>query len=115
LKRVAPVAGPDGNLFGHLGSAPWFLVETMERKSMKIVREYVENPYADEERKKGYHVGRWLLTLKPDELCLPLDASLDGTAVALLREAGVEIKTVKEKKISPIMAVPMASEPDEIG
>ncbi|MCK5194141.1 MAG: cation transporter, partial [Desulfobulbaceae bacterium] len=71
LKRVAPVTRPDGDLYGHLGSAPWFLVEIIDRKSMKVVREYVENPYVGEERKKGFLVGRWLLSLKPDELCLP--------------------------------------------
>ncbi|MBC8316807.1 MAG: cation diffusion facilitator family transporter [Desulfobulbaceae bacterium] len=113
LKRIAPVVKPDGDLFGHLGSAPWFLVETLDRNSMKAVREYVENPFVKEERKKGFLVGRWLLSMKPDELCLPDDASLDGTAVALLKEAGVEIKTVKGNKFSAGLAVPMASVLDE--
>lgn len=113
LKRIAPVVKPDGDLFGHLGSAPWFLVETLDRNSMKAVREYAENPFVKEERKKGFLVGRWLLSMKPDELCLPDDASLDGTAVALLKEAGVEIKTVKGNKFSAGLAVPMASVLDE--
>jgi cation diffusion facilitator family transporter len=115
LKRLAPVARPNGDLYSHLGSAPWFLIETMERKTGKVVREYVENPYAGEERKKGFLVGRWLLSLKPDELCLPENASLDGTAVALLGEAGVEIEIVKGNKVSPVMAVPMAPISDEEG
>lgn len=115
LKRVAPVARPDGNLYSHLGSSPWFLVETMDRKSKKVVREYVENPYIGEERKKGFLVGRWLLSLKPDELCLPGDASLEGTAVALLKEAGVEIEIVKGNKVSSVRAVPMAPILDEAG
>lgn len=115
LKRIAPVVRPEGELSSHLGSAPWFLVETIDRNSMKAVREYVENPFIKEERKKGFLVGRWLLSLKPDELCLPGDASLDGTAVALLKEAGVEIETVKGNKFSPGLAVPMASVSDETG
>lgn len=115
LKRVAPVARPDGDLYSHLGSAPWFLVETMDRKSRKVVREYMENPYVGEERKKGFLVGRWLLSLKPDELCLPGDASQDGTAVALLKEAGVEIETVKGNKVSPVMTVPITPILDETG
>ena len=108
VKRIAPVIRPDGEMTGHIGSAPWFLIETTDQKTMKIVREYMENPYAKEERKKGFLVGRWLLSLKPDELYVPEDAHLDGTAVALLKEAGVEIERVKGKRFTPGLAVPMA-------
>lgn len=108
VKRIAPVVKPDGELTGHVGSAPWFLVETIHQKSMKVIREYMENPYVKEERKKGFLVGRWLLSLKPDELCVPEEAHLDGTAVALLKEAGVDIETVAGNKFSPGLAVPMA-------
>ncbi|OKY75901.1 MAG: cation diffusion facilitator family transporter [Desulfobulbaceae bacterium DB1] len=91
VKRVVPVTGPGGELSGHLGSAAWFLLETIDKKSGKIIREYVENPYAKEKKKKGLLVGRWLLSLKPDLLAVPESAGKDGVAVVLLREAGVEI------------------------
>lgn len=66
-KRIVPVTAPDGELAGHMGASPWFLVETIDRKAMKVAHEYVENPYAGEKRKKGFLVGRWLLDFKPDQ------------------------------------------------
>jgi len=44
----------------------------------------------DEEKKKGLLVGNWLLSLKPDEVVVP--GNHQGTATALLREAGIDIQ-----------------------
>ena len=95
VKRVVPVTAPDGDLAGHMGAAPWFLVETVDRKAMKVAQEYVENPYVGAKRKKGFLVGRWLLTFKPDQLCMAEGDAEEGTAVALLQEAGVDIEKVR--------------------
>jgi hypothetical protein len=54
-----------------------------------IKREFVENLYADREKKTGLLVGNWLLSLKPDEVVV--SDGHNGTASVLLREAGVEI------------------------
>jgi len=70
--------------------APWFHVEVIDRTSKALIhQEYVRNPNAQAERKKGFLVGRWLLDLKPDQVVL--EREKEGTAVALLREAEVEI------------------------
>jgi len=47
----------------------------------------------EEEKKKGLLVGKWLLSLKPDEVILPADHQ--GTATVILREAGVDIQVVE--------------------
>ena len=98
MRRLTPVDQPDGEgkIFPHLGSAPWFLLEKVEAASGKVLgREYLENPHRKAEKKKGFLVGSWLLLLKPDVLMVP-ETMKAGTALALLREAGVEIETVKE-------------------
>ena len=90
IRRVTPVKRPEGPLEEHLGTAPWFHVEIVDRASKEIIdQEYVRNPHAQAERKRGFLLGRWLLDLKPDQVIL--EQEKEGTAVALLREAGVEI------------------------
>ena len=81
---------PVGSLASHLAKAPWFLLETIDRTSKKIIsQEYLQNPYWQEERKRGFLVGQWLLTFKPDQIVLA--EKREGTAAALLKEAGVEL------------------------
>jgi cation diffusion facilitator family transporter len=95
IKRIIPVERPDGDVCHHFVKAPWFLVETEETKESKIIkREYVQNPYVHEKKKKGLLVGKWLLSLKPDEVQIP--EGHNGTAAMLLREAGVELRALPE-------------------
>ena len=90
LHSVMPVTGPEGKMAENIARAPWFLIEARERETGKVLkREFVENPYRREERKRGYLVGKWLLSLKPDQITVASER--EGTAIALLREAGVEI------------------------
>ncbi len=90
IRRITPVQRPEGGISQHFVRAPWFLVETMDTgKKQVIKREFVENPHADQERKRGLLVGNWLLSLKPDEVVIP--GTHQGTAIALLEEAGVDI------------------------
>lgn len=81
--------GPEGELCAqHMGSAPWFLVETRNSESRKVKkRQFIENRYKDVQRKKGLLVGRWLLKLKPDEV---VAEESESDALILLKEAGVE-------------------------
>lgn len=93
LRRLTPINRPDGegDVFPYLGKAPWFLLERVEVASNKVLgREYVENPHQNADRKRGFLVGRWLLSLKPDKVIMP-DAK-ESAVAALLREAGVEIE-----------------------
>lgn len=90
IRRITPVKRPEGPIEEHMAKAPWFSVEIVDRTSKEIIsQEYVKNPHAQAERKRGFLIGRWLLDLKPDQLVL--EKEMEGTAVALLREAGVEI------------------------
>jgi len=90
LLRLTPVQEPGGAIEAHLARAPWFLKETLDRSSQRIIgREYLENPHGQAEKKRGFLVGRWLLGLKPDQVVVAEEK--EGTAVALLREAGVEV------------------------
>jgi predicted Fe-Mo cluster-binding NifX family protein len=90
LNSVMPVTRPEGNMAENIAKAPWFLIETRERETGKVQkREFIENPYWREERKRGYLVGKWLLSLKPDQIEVASDR--EGTAIALLKEAGVEV------------------------
>lgn len=95
IRRLTPMTRPEGEVEEHLARAPWFLLELVdETAGNKVVsREYVENPHWREERKKGFLTGRWLLSLKPDQVFAP--GPHEGTAEALLREAGVEIKKIR--------------------
>jgi cation diffusion facilitator family transporter len=90
IRRLTPMSQPEGEPFPHFVRAPWFLIEAVDTRLGKVIkREFVENLYADSEKKKGLLVGNWLLSLKPDEVIVP--DGHEGTAVVLLREAGVEI------------------------
>lgn len=90
LRRLTPVKGPGGVIEAHLAKAPWFLHETIDRNSQETIgREYVQNPHLDAETKRGFLVGRWLLEFKPDQVMVVQEK--EGTAIALLKEAGVEI------------------------
>jgi predicted Fe-Mo cluster-binding NifX family protein len=82
----------------HLAKAPWFCIETVERNSNEISsREYVQNPYWQAETKRGFLVGKWLLGFKPDQVCVAREK--EGTASALLKEAGVEVILVEDSDV----------------
>ncbi len=90
IKRITPLASPNGELAPHIAKAPWFLIEVIDKKTGKILnKEIVENPHKSVERKRGFLVGKWLLELHPDQFVVPGDK--EGTVVALLKEAGTEI------------------------
>lgn len=98
IRRMTPMDSPIGPIATHIARAPWFLVETVNSKKNKVFREYIENPHFEAERKKGYLVGRWLLSQKTDQLVVAESSNVEGTAVALIREAGVEIVTKTKDK-----------------
>lgn len=91
IRRMSPIDKPGGDMALHIARAPWFCLETINKKNGKVLREYLENPHWQAEKKKGFLVGKWLLAHKIDQLLLPEGTTSTGTAVALLREAGVEI------------------------
>jgi len=94
LCRLTPVMAPNGAIGVHLAKAPWLCVETVERDSNEISdREYVQDPYWKAETKRGFLVGKWLLTYKPDQVFVAIEK--EGTASALLKEAGVEVILVE--------------------
>ena len=94
--RITPVESPDGSLALHFAKAPWFMIERLDHDSWKLKeRQLVENPYKDAERKRGFLVGKWLLSFKPDQVIIA--RAHGGTAEALLKEAGVQILTSEEK------------------
>ncbi len=90
LRRLTPVKKPEGTIEAHLARSPWFLLEIIDREDGKISdREYIHNPHWQAETKKGFLVGKWLLGLKPDQVIIV--EKKEGTASALLKEAGVEL------------------------
>jgi len=94
--RITPVTGPEGKIADHFARAPWFLVETLDPDTWKAKgRRLIENPYKDVERKRGFLVGKWLLSLKPDQVLIA--RTHGGTAEALLKEAGVQILSAREE------------------
>ncbi len=94
IRRLTPMIEPEGSPAEHIAKAPWFLLETIDRTSKNTIsQEYIKNPYWEEERKRGFLVGQWLLTLKPDQVVVI--EQREGTALALLKEAGVEIIDTK--------------------
>lgn len=98
LLRLTPVKAPNGSIEVHLAKAPWFCMETVERSSNKISRrEYVQNPYWQAETKRGFLVGKWLLDFKPDQVFVAREK--EGTASALLKEAGVEVILVENPDV----------------
>jgi len=95
IRVITPVEAPGGGLCCRLGTSPWFQLEVIDRHNGKTLeREFIQNPYQKEEKKRGYLVGNWLLGLKPDRIIVP--EKQRGTAFALLEQAGVEIE--KRKK-----------------
>jgi cation diffusion facilitator family transporter len=103
LQRLTPVKAPGGDIEDHFAKAPWFLHETIDRKSQKIVsQEYIQNPHVDAETKRGFLVGRWLLDFKPDQVVAVEEK--EGTAFALLKEAGVEVLLAKNSKVDSKVA-----------
>lgn len=90
IRRFTPVKEPGGELEPHLARAPWFCMQELDRASGELLREeYIENPHAGAETKRGLLVGRWLLEMKPDQVRVA--QRKEGTAAALLEEAGVEL------------------------
>ena len=95
IQRIIPVDRPDGELSRHFVKSPWFLIETVDTQNASVIKKhYVENPFVDVKKKKGLLLGKWLLSFKPDEVQVP-DVHA-GTAVTLLRESGVEVRTLPE-------------------
>jgi predicted Fe-Mo cluster-binding NifX family protein len=73
-------------------------MEVIQRSDGRIIeRQHLENPYAEAESKRGFLVGRWLLGQNPDEVVVM--EKKEGTALALLLEAGVELR-VRESDIT---------------
>ncbi len=98
VRRIIPVDKPEGEMSSHFVRAPWFLIETRDTKKDRILkRQFVENPHARKEKKRGLLVGNWLLSLKPDEIVVP--EKHHGTAIALLEEAGVDILPVGQDTV----------------
>ena len=89
IRRVTPVDSPNGVYSEQLGTAPWFLVETMTSEERVVKkREYIENRYKNAEKKRGLLVGRWLLKLKPDEI---VTSERESVALELLKDSGIEV------------------------
>ena len=65
--------------------------------ALNIFRSYVQNPYWQAETKRGFLVGKWLLDFKPDQLFVASEK--EGTASALLKEAGVEVILVENPDV----------------
>lgn len=92
IRRITPMISPEGTVSPHFVRASWFLVETVDtaQGNKVLKREFLENPHVEAQKQTGLLVGKWLLSLKPDEVVIPGDRS--GTAVALLRESGVDVR-----------------------
>jgi cation diffusion facilitator family transporter len=90
IRRIIPVKAPKREIEAHFARAPWFLVQTIERKSGRVIgSEYIQNPHLEAQTKRGFLVGKWLLELKPDQVIVA--ERKEGTVLALLEEASVEI------------------------
>jgi cation diffusion facilitator family transporter len=97
LRRLTPEEKPDVMGHPHLAKAPWFLLEVIQRKDGQVIqRQHLENPHANAESKRGFLVGRWLLEQNPDEVVV-LEKK-EGTALALLEEAGVELQVMENRE-----------------
>ncbi len=91
IRRITPVVRPEGEASMHFVKSPWFLVEIVDTQKQQVIkRQFIQNPYSGEEKKKGLLVGNWLLSLKPDEVVVP--DNNQGTAMVLLKEAGVDLQ-----------------------
>ena len=90
FRRLTPVKKPEGQIETHFARAPWFLLETINRANGNISHhEYIRNPHWQAKTRKGFLVGKWLIGFKPDQVVLL--KKKEGTATALLSEAGVEL------------------------
>ncbi len=88
IRRVTPMTRPDGKL-SRIPTARWFLIESIKEKNSQVEkREFIENRFFDAEKRRGLLIGKWLLSLQPDEVVT--EDSTD-TAVTLLKEAGVNL------------------------
>ena len=96
-KRITPVNEPNGDISVSLARAPWFLIEVIDASSQQVKeKEYVQNPYAGAESRRGYLTGSWLQGLNPDELRVWQEKG--GTALLLLQEAGVKIVSIQNQQ-----------------
>lgn len=94
IRRMTPVRDKGGEIDAHFARAPWFLVETLDRKSGKTLdHDYVQNPYAAVNTKRGLLVGKWLLGRKPDQVAVLRKD--ENAAMVLLEESGIEIVVLK--------------------
>ncbi len=92
IRRLIPMDRPEGHQTEYFAKAPWFLLETVDTSKDKVIKwEFVENPHAEVNKKRGLLVGNWLLSLKPDEIIT--QGVKKGTALKLLEEAGVEVRS----------------------
>ena len=58
IRRFTPVKEPGGVIAEHFAKAPWFLMETIERVSNKIIRqENLKNPHWQAETRRGNKTG----------------------------------------------------------
>ena len=93
IKRITPVTEPEGEISISLAKAPWFQVETIDPATKQVKKkEYVQNPYAEAESRRGYLTGSWLQSLNPDEIRIWEEKK--STALLLLKEAGVKVVTM---------------------
>ena len=96
LRQLTPYSLPEGEVVDHLTAAPWFLLELIEQQGGKVVsREFIENPHTGLEKEQQSTVGRWLLSLKPDIVCLRRIEENPG--LSQLENAGVEIRRIPEQ------------------
>ncbi len=107
IRCLTPVTGLNGTITEHLSSAPWFLIENINGESGELTRQYVENPFCHSPKKKGFKVGQWLLSLKPDKVVVSSVTHHKGVALTLLEQAGVELITESEKKGSLTSVLPI--------
>jgi len=99
VRRLTPVARPEGPPVEHFARAPWFLLEEVDTATGTVLRrEFLENPHRDTERQRGLLLGTWILALKPDEVVTP--HGLEGTVATLLRTAGVDVRSPMEVELA---------------
>lgn len=89
IRRLTPLKDRGGEIEARLARAPWFMEQVFDRKSQAVVSEkYFQNPYWEEDSKRGFLVGKWILGLNPDQVMVVMEK--EGTAFELLKEAGIE-------------------------
>ncbi|MDM8514617.1 cation diffusion facilitator family transporter [Desulfobacterales bacterium HSG16] len=90
IRRLVPLDAYRGEPVGYLPRAPWFLLEILDRKTRSVSRsQYIQNPYHNIKKRRGFLVGTWLLELRPNEVVVRDEAW--NPAISLLKEAGVEL------------------------